>query len=226
MIAISIIIPVLNEAANLAEVLPCLVSRPEIEVIVVDGGSQDGSPTVAKRYGGQVIYAALGRSRQMNVGAANAQGKILLFLHADTCLPDQFQILVEQTLARPGVVAGAFDLKINGHQWGLRWVELGVYWRSRLCQLPYGDQAIFLTAETFRTVGGFPDLPIMEDFVFVQHLKTLGRVAIAPASVLTSGRRWQRHGVLKTTIVNQIIILGYVLKVPIQTLARWYKRLK
>jgi len=225
-ITISIIIPVLNEASNLSRVLPCLAFRPEVEIVVVDGGSQDGSADVAGRYNAKVIHTTPGRAQQMNLGAANAEGKILLFLHADTGLPEQFQILVEQTLTRPGVIAGAFDLKINGRQWGLRWVEWGVYWRSRLCQLPYGDQAIFLTVETFHTLGGFPDLPIMEDFVFVQHLKKLGQVAMAPASVLTSGRRWQRHGVLKTTLVNQIIILGYVLKVPTQTLARWYKRLK
>lgn len=218
---ISLILPVLNEANSIQAVLQS-ISRPQVEVIVVDGGSQDQTIALAQAAGVTVISAAPGRASQMNAGAAIAIGQILLFLHADTRLPDNFEALVVQTLAS-GAIAGAFELRIDDETPGLRWVEWGVRWRSRWLQMPYGDQAIFLKAETFRTLGGFPDLPIMEDFEFVRRLQKLGGVAIAPAAVLTSGRRWQKLGLIKTTLLNQLIVTAYLFKVSPDRLARWYR---
>ncbi|MDX2244430.1 MAG: TIGR04283 family arsenosugar biosynthesis glycosyltransferase [Leptolyngbyaceae cyanobacterium bins.302] len=231
MVTLSVIIPVRDEAVNLPATLAAIalgsnLEKSELEVIVVDGGSRDDSIAIAKQFGAVVIQTAPGRAQQMNAGATIAQGKFLLFLHGDTLLPANFAQYVEHTLNQPGVVAGAFDLNINGAQKGLRWVEWGVRWRSRFCQLPYGDQAIFLTAQTFHALGGFPDLPIMEDFVLVQQLKRLGKIAIVPAVVHTSNRRWQRLGVVKTTTINQIVILGYYLGISPKRLAAWYRRLK
>jgi rSAM/selenodomain-associated transferase 2 len=154
-----------------------------------------------------------------------AQGEILLFLHADTQLPPNFEALVRQTLAQPGVVAGAFDLAIDGPGWGLRWVEWGVKWRSRWLRLPYGDQALFLTAERFHRLGGFAKLPIMEDFDLVQRLNRQGRLAMVPVPVITSSRRWQRLGVWRTTLANQAMVAGYRLGLDVQHLAHWYRRL-
>jgi rSAM/selenodomain-associated transferase 2 len=221
---ISIIIPVLNEANNLPTVLKPIQSAAAVEIIVVDGGSQDDTIAVARSLGVQVIQSERGRARQMNAGAKAASGKILLFLHADTRLPPQFDTLIRQTLAQPGVIAGAFELKIDATLRGIRWVERGVKWRSRLLQLPYGDQGIFLTAEMFLRAETFPELPIMEDFVLIQRLKQRGRIAIVPAAVLTSGRRWQKLGVLKTTLINQLILIAYFLGIPPSRLARWYRR--
>ena len=223
---LSIIIPVLNEANSIQAVLQTIQTscqeRPEI--IIVDGGSQDETVTLAKAAGALVITAQPGRAHQMNAGAKMATGKRLLFLHADTRLPYGFDAYVRQTLAQAGVVAGAFQLKIDGKEPGLRLVEWGVKWRSRLLQLPYGDQALFLNAETFHQLGGFPNLPIMEDFAFVQRLQTLGKVTIASAPVITSARRWQKVGIFKTTLINQLVILAYFLGVPLEQIARWYKR--
>ena len=120
-------------------------------------------------------------------------------------------------------IAGAFNLKINSDRSGLRWVEWGVKVRSKFFNLPYGDQALFLKASTFHELGGFPELPIMEDFVFVRSLSKHGKITIVPAAVTTSARRWEQQGIFKTTIINQIMILGYYLGISPDRLKQWYR---
>ncbi|MBD1839047.1 TIGR04283 family arsenosugar biosynthesis glycosyltransferase [Coleofasciculus sp. FACHB-64] len=221
---ISIIIPVLNEAANtIRSTLASVQNVKNVEVIVVDGGSQNETVVLVQSWGVKVLSSAAGRACQMNAGATAATGDILLFLHADTSLPLGFEKLVPLTLAQSGTVAGAFELKINSPMRSLRLVEKMVNWRSRFFSLPYGDQAIFLKASVFHDIGGFPNLPIMEDFEFICRLKRLGRISIAPAPVMTSARRWQKLGVLKTTLINQIVILGYFLGVPPSQLVKFYR---
>ncbi len=221
--SLSVIIPGLNEEHIIAEVVAHALSEPGIEVIVVDGGSGDRTVEVATAAGARVLSTAAGRAQQMNVGAMAATSTTLLFLHADTRLPDGFATQIQRTLAQPGVVAGAFELCIDGDVPGLSLIEWGVKWRSHLCQMPYGDQAIFLRTSTFQRVGGFAELPIMEDFDLVRRLRLLGKVAIAPSAVTTSGRRWEKLGVLRTTWVNQAIIVAYLLGVAPQKIARWYR---
>jgi len=221
---LSVIIPVLNEAETLPALLDHLRQTPTVEVLLVDGGSHDATVAIAQSYGVSVLHSAPGRALQMNQGAAAATGGRLLFLHADTRLPPNFPALAEQTLAQPGVVAGAFELAIAAAGWGYRWVEWGVKWRSRLYQLPYGDQALFLSAETFRAIGGFSDLPIMEDLALVRTLKQRGKVAIAPAAVCTSARRWQTLGLWQTTLLNQAMLLGYALGRSPQKMAHSYRQ--
>ncbi|MEM8639834.1 MAG: TIGR04283 family arsenosugar biosynthesis glycosyltransferase [Cyanobacteria bacterium P01_G01_bin.54] len=224
---ISIILPVYNEATNLPQTLPLLCQNPDLEVIVVDGGSTDDSLAIAGSYGAKVFLSPeSGRAHQMNAGAAIANGDILLFLHADTQLPVGFAAAVSKALADETVVAGAFELAIAGTEPGLRWIERGVRWRSRYCHLPYGDQALFLRRSTFAALGGFPTLPIMEDFILVRQLRRQGKITILPQPVRTSARRWQRLGVLKTTLINQVMILGYFAGVAPHHLARWYRRLR
>lgn len=220
---LSVIIPVLNEAATLGQTLAHLQAVPQLDVVVVDGGSQDETVAIATALGARVISSEQGRACQMNAGAAAATSDILLFLHADTRLPDGFAEAVRHTLAQPQVVAAAFELQIDADLPGLRWVERGVKWRSRHLQMPYGDQAICLKADQFHGLGGFPDVPIMEDFELVRQLKAQGRIALVPLPVMTSGRRWQALGVLRTTLVNQLMIAAYFLGVSPERLVRWYR---
>ncbi|WP_083583003.1 TIGR04283 family arsenosugar biosynthesis glycosyltransferase [Phormidesmis priestleyi] len=220
---ISIIIPVLNEAHQLSKILHILQQALDVEIIVIDGGSQDQTLEIAKRAGVKIIQSPIGRAHQMNAGVADATGDILLFLHADTRLPRDFDLTIRDTLSQSTVIAGAFRLKIDAPGWKLRVIEWGVNARSRYLQMPYGDQAIFLKTTTFQALGGFPNLPIMEDFELVRQLKRQGRIAIASTAVITSGRRWQKLGAVRTTLINQCVILAYLLGVSPDRVAQWYR---
>lgn len=221
---LSIIIPVLNEAKNIAVVLTSLTVAENIEIIVVDGGSQDETKQIAQSFPVKVIHSSPGRANQMNAGAAIARGKILLFLHADTLLPQNFLQLINQALSQPQTVAGAFELAIAGESKSLRFIATLVNWRTHFLSLPYGDQAIFLSAVTFKRIQGYENIPIMEDFTLIKKLQKLGKIAIISSPVITSNRRWQKLGVLKTTLINQLIILGYYLGVSPEKLSKFYRR--
>lgn len=219
---ISVIIPTLNEAAVLDETLRCLWGAAKLETIVVDAGSADGTVEIARQHGARVVSAAKCRARQMNVGAAVATGNLLLFLHADTRLPEGFEECIRDTLGGPGVVAGAFKLGIDSTRRSLRIIEAAANFRARYLRMPYGDQGLFVRASVFRSIGGFPDLPLMEDFELVRRLRRLGRVTIARARVTTSPRRWERLGAWRTTWTNQMIVLGYYVGISPGRLAEWY----
>lgn len=221
---ISIIIPTLNEGSNIEVAIASTQSGTNIEVIVVDGGSTDNTVEIAQDLGVKVISSSPGRATQMNAGAAVASGEILLFLHADTRLPTDFDVLIRTNLQKTGTVAGAFGLGIDADEWGLRLVEWGVKWRSQLWQMPYGDQAIFLTQAIFHQVGNFPQLPIMEDFELISLLKKQGKITIINVPVLTSARRWLKKGIFQTTLMNQIVIIAYFLGIPPQKIRAWYRR--
>jgi len=221
---LSIIIPALNEQETLGKTLSPLVKAGDCEVIVVDGGSSDQSLSVARQAGCKTIAGPRGRSRQLNRGVTEAQGELLLFVHADTLLPDHFHQLVIDALQQPAVAAGAFSLAIDSPAVNLAAIAFLANLRSRLLHLPYGDQAIFTSRSGFAAVGGFPELEIMEDFVFIRKMKKLGRILILPEKAKTSARRWQNMGIMRTTLINQLIVCGYGLGVSPSTLARWYKR--
>ncbi len=223
---ISVIIPVLNDAEVLDFALSSTQDYAGVERIVVDGGSSDESAEVARSRGVKIIHSPPGRARQMNAGAEVAEGTLLVFLHADTRLPEGFDDHVRRILTPSGVAAGAFQLQIDAPSARWRFIEKTANWRSRYLQMPYGDQAIFLRAELFREMGGFPDLPIMEDFELIRRLKGRGRIVIAPAAVLTSARRWEKLGALRTTLINQLMILGFYLGFEPSRLARWYRHAK
>jgi rSAM/selenodomain-associated transferase 2 len=221
---ISIIIPVLNEAAIIKPTLSQLQKQSGVEIIVVDGGSQDNTVNLAQQTGVKVItVVGKNRAAQMNAGADLATGEVLLFLHIDTQLPSDFFDLAIKILEQPGVIASAFELTIAGENLALRWIEILVKLRSHLLSLPYGDQAIFLKKQTFAQLGGFADLPIMEDFELIQRLKRQGKIAIAPAQVTTSDRRWQKLGVWQTTLINQLMIAGYYLGICPTKLSNFYR---
>lgn len=222
---VSIVIPTLNEAKRIEQTLASTKTGTNVEVIVVDGGSWDGTVEIATTvWGVKVLHATRGRAKQMNRGAAAATGEILLFLHADTCLPSGFDVMIRAALLQPGTIAGAFSLQIDSPVKSLRLIEWGINWRSRVLQMPYGDQAIFLKLSVFQQFGRFPEFPMMEDFELMRRLRRIGRIAIIPTPVLTSPRRWLRQGVCKTTLKNQIAIVFYLLGISIEKIDRWYRR--
>ncbi len=219
---LSIIVPTLNEAQRIEQTLHAIIGRPDIEVIVADGGSVDATKPIAERMGAKVVSASPGRGRQMNAGAAIASGDVLLFLHADCMLPEGFHELIRSTLS-VRVVCGAFTLKIDNDRAGLRWIERGVEFRSRFLSRPYGDQGLFLTAESFFRIGGFPNWPILEDVELCHRLRKHGKISIANAAMTTSARRWLTLGLWRTTLLNQFCIAGYCVGVSPETLNRWYR---
>lgn len=222
---LSVIIPTLNEEKTIAHTLDRVRGGSAWEVIVVDGRSTDRTREIARAQGARVVESPPGRGRQLAVGASIASGDTLLFLHADTSLPWGFDDYIFRALDRPGVCAGAFRLLIDAEGRSFRFIERMVNFRSRALQMPYGDQAIFVRADVFHQAGGFPDLPIMEDYVLIRRLRRIGRIEIAPATVVTSARRWIKHGVWRTTLLNQVYIAAYWLGVPPARIARWRERL-
>jgi rSAM/selenodomain-associated transferase 2 len=203
-----------------------LKKHRHIEIIVVDGGSRDQTVDLAGSMGVRVLTSAPSKALQMNTGAAQASGDVLLFLHADTRLPQDFENRILAALARPDISGGAFSLGINSDASGLRFIERAANWRSKFLQMPYGDQALFVTRKRFHEIGGYPEYPIMEDFEFVRKLKKKGKIAILPESVQTSPRRWLKVGILRTWLLNQLIVAAYYLGISPQRLSRWYNRNK
>lgn len=221
---VSVIIPALNEAAHIATTLQSVRAGCPHEIIVVDGGSADDTSAIAQAAGATVIQSKPGRARQMNAGAARATGNVLLFLHADTELPENWTRVVTNTLEKPGVAAGSFGFRVAESFPGRWLVEWTTNLRSRWFQNPYGDQTQFLRRALFEELGGFANLPIMEDYELNQRLRRRGRVATSSAAAITSGRRWKKLGIIRTTVINKMMITGYRFGVCPHKLARFYRR--
>jgi rSAM/selenodomain-associated transferase 2 len=221
---LSIIIPALNEAAMIVETLTALapLRARGAEVIVVDGGSNDATPALARPLADRVISAPRNRGAAMNAGAAHASGHIFVFLHADTIVPGNADRLIASALARR--VWGRFDLRIAGQHPLLALVARTINWRSRFTGIATGDQAIFVAYEAFRNVGGFPDLPLMEDIALSRKLKRHSRPYCITTPVVTSGRRWEYHGVLRTIALMWRLRLAYYCGVAPARLALAYGR--
>lgn len=223
--SISVIIPVLNEEQRIGPCLDRLLAHPErdsLEIVVVDGGSSDATVQEVGRRGMIPVFSDPGRGRQQHCGAEAASGNIFLFLHCDTFLPNSFFEDICLILQKKNIAAGAFRLNINECGIGFRLLEVGVQLRSSLLQLPYGDQALFMRRETYFLAKGFPRQAIMEDVTLVSRLKKLGGIAFTRSHVTTSARRWQQHGLLKTTLINQLMLIGRAIGISPQQLARFY----
>ena len=221
---LSVVVPALDEAANLAQLLPDLARTcPGAEVIVVDGGSRDGTAAaVAGRPGARLLAGARGRARQMNAGAREAGGDVLLFLHADTRLPQGAASAIAEALAAPAVVGGRFDVRFDSPRRILRVVAWFMNARSRATSICTGDQAIFVRRADFEAVGGYPDIPLMEDIELCRRLKARGRLAALRARVTTSARKWEREGPLRTIGLMWALRLLQFCGVAPARLHRWY----
>ena len=221
---LTIIVPVLDEAAIIAATLQALapLRARGAEVIVVDGGSSDGTPALAGPLADRVIICPRGRGAGMNAGAAVGTGDAFVFLHADTILPDDADRLIAAALARRAW--GRFNLRIAGRHPLLALVARMINWRSRLTGIATGDQAIFVTRKAFWAVGGFPDLPLMEDIALSRRLKRLSRPFCIATPAVTSGRRWDYYGVLRTIVLMWRLRLAYYFGVAPARLALAYGR--
>jgi hypothetical protein len=220
---ISVIIPTLNEEFIISETVQRILPHAT-EVIVADGGSRDKTVSRARQAGARTVNLPYGRGAQMNAAALAARGSILLFLHADTNLPEGFSADIIQALRLPTAAAGAYSLGIDGEGITFRMVEVAANLRSRFLQLPYGDQALFLLRDTFIRLGGFANFPIMEDFELVRRLSWRNRIVTLNRCVTTSARRWMHLGFWRTTLINQLIVAGFGFGVSPARLALFYRK--
>lgn len=219
---LTIVVPVLNEAAIVAAALRALAPLRSrgAEIIVADGGSRDGTAQLAAPFADRTVTVRGGRGAAMNAGAALGTGDALLFLHADTTLPGNVDRLIDAALVRRAW--GRFDLRIAGIHPLLAVVARMINWRSRLTGIATGDQAIFVTRKAFEAVGGFPDLPLMEDIAISRRLKRLCRPFCIATPAVTSGRRWERNGMIRTILLMWRLRLSYYLGVEPALLAELY----
>ncbi|MFL6833873.1 MAG: TIGR04283 family arsenosugar biosynthesis glycosyltransferase [Xanthobacteraceae bacterium] len=221
---LSIIMPVLNEGESIAAALDALADLRArgTEVIVVDGGSRDATVRRARPRADRVVLASRGRALQMNAGAEQASGDVLLFLHADTRVPADADHVVLKGLERSGRVWGRFDVKIDGRSPVLLVVAWFMNLRSRLTGIATGDQATFVRRSAFQAVGGFPAIALMEDIALCKRLKRVSRPLCLRERVITSGRRWEKKGVLSTIILMWHLRLAYFFGADPKELARQY----
>jgi rSAM/selenodomain-associated transferase 2 len=221
---ISVVIPTLDEAEWIEPAVSSALAVDGVECIVVDGGSRDDTLDRAAGAGARIAQAPRGRAPQLNAGARIALHPLLVFLHADTILPTGYENVVRRILAGPNIACGAFRLRIEPTNSSLRAIERIANLRARRLALPYGDQALFVRAERFHRLGGFPDIPVMEDFEFVRRLRRTGRIEIAQEAVATSSRRWRRNGTWRTTFMHQLALVAYLGGIRVDTIARWTSR--
>lgn len=207
---VSVVIPTLNEARQIAACIASIPRDQDVEIIVADGGSHDQTIELARSLGAVTLSATRGRAAQMNAGAAIARGELLLFLHADTRLPANGLSEVARLLAHPDVALAAFRLGIDHHSVALRCIEVLANFRSKCLGMPYGDQALAVRTSLFRALDGYANMPFFEDFDFVTRVHRHGSIKVSRLSVKTSARRWLRGGVFRTTLRNQLCIAGYL----------------
>jgi rSAM/selenodomain-associated transferase 2 len=222
-VTVSVVIPALNEAANIERAVASALAAGALEVIVCDGGSQDTTVQLATQAGATVVHSRPGRGIQQNIGAEQASGDFLLFLHADNWLSVDAIDQVAQ-FASDGGLAGGMRQSIDAAGWRYRLLEIGNAARIRLLHTAYGDQAIFVRSSTFHEVGGFPAAPIMEDVLLMRKLKGITRPTLLEGPVGVSARRWQTHGILRQTLLNLGLVSALKCGASPGWLAKFYPR--
>ena len=225
---ISIVVPALNEAPFIRQTLLALqpLRQSGHEVIVVDGGSHDATETIAHPFSDHVIRSHRGRARQLNAGARIAKGNILLFLHADTTLPESADRFIIDGMTTADTCWGRFDVRLSGRQPLFRILECLMNWRSRFTGIATGDQGIFVLRDLFERAGGFPEIDLMEDIALSKLLRKNGHPLCLSQRVTTSSRRWERNGIFRTILFMWHLRLVYALGANPQRLAQLYETLK
>jgi rSAM/selenodomain-associated transferase 2 len=221
--SIGVVVPVWNESAVLANCMNNCAQSGADDMVFVDGGSTDGSQELLRVSGMRWIRARRGRASQMNAGAGVIDSDIILFLHADTDICSSHIEAVRRVMSGPDYVGGRFDLRLGGEHPGLAAVAALINLRSRLSRISTGDQAIFVRRSVFEDMGGFTDMPLMEDVEFCRRLKHRGRIACLHHSITTSGRRWEKHGLLRTVMLMAWLRLRFWLGADPAALARLYR---
>ena len=219
---LSIVIPTLNEAPRIEHAIDRAWELDPAEVIVVDGGSSDATVDICRRSHCTLIQSKPGRGTQLNAGASQASADVLLFLHADCWLDPAAASQIAAALADTTVLAGAFEQRIDTDARIYRWVERGNAWRVRRRGVAFGDQAIFIRRATFEQLGGFPEEPIMEDLILMKRFRRISKPVLLPGPLHVSARRWQHRGVVRQTLRNWLLQVGYALGVPPRRLSRHY----
>ncbi len=220
---ISVVIPTLDEASRITDIIEQTAGLGFTEIVVVDGGSRDGTAEKAGRSGlALVLFSPPGRGIQMNRGASAVRGDVLLFLHADTKLPARAKASIEQALADPLVLGGRFDVEFDSTSCWARTVAFFMNTRSRLSRIATGDQALFVRRSVFERLEGFAEIPLMEDIEFTTRLKRTGRTAALRDKATTSFRRWERQGPLRTILLMWALRFLYWVGVGPSRLQRWY----
>ena len=222
---ISVVVPTINEEDNLPALAENLVTEKRLETIVVDGGSSDGTVRVARLLSSNVVISEKGRWVQMNAGAQAASGEILLFLHADTRLPRGFSEHIRQALADPDVVAGAFRFATDLDSASMKLIEWVANKRASRLGIIYSDQALFIRADLFRELRGFPDQPVMEDYELTRRIRTRGKTVLLSHKAVSSARKWKAVGIWKLTAIHYAITGAYLMGFSPERLAGWYRRL-
>lgn len=221
---ISIIIPTLNEASGIKPHLAALQPlRQECEIIIVDGGSQDGTQRLAVSLADRLIESPKGRARQMNTGAKHALGGVLLFLHADTYLPDNALSRIREGI-NDGACWGRFDIELTGSSSMFNVIAQMMNWRSKLTAIATGDQALFVTRQAFDQIGHFPDIELMEDIAISKKLKKLGKPFCLKEKAVSSGRRWEKFGLLRTILLMWWLRTLYFFGMSPMHLSKLYSR--
>lgn len=219
---ISVVIPAINEAEMIERAVNSAMAAGFDEVIVADGGSEDGTPLLASQCGASVVHGARGRAVQQNLGAQHATGSVLLFLHADNWLDSTAGQQVRNCLGDPNALGGAFEQQIEADGFLFRLLARGNAARVRWRSMAYGDQAIFMRRETFDQLGGFPVVKLMEDLLLMRAFRRLGKAILLPGPVYVHPRRWQKRGVVRQTLCNWSLILGEKLGMSPDRLAKFY----
>lgn len=220
---VSVIIPTLNEESQISECIRSVAASLPWEIIVVDGGSTDNTIQLAAETSARIFNSAPGRATQQNVGASFATGDLLVFLHADCRLPkDALQQILAVSQSQEGAIFGGFRQRIMGSGWRYRLLEIGNAARVHWLGIPYGDQAIFVSKPLFEAFGGFPDIPIMEDLQLMRDLRKSATPILLPGPLEVNARRWRKHGIVRQTLRNWLLVLAWARGVDPEELGKRY----
>lgn len=219
---ISVIIPVYNEEKTIKETLTSLSGRDDIEIIVADGGSTDSTKEIAHQFPVKIIETTKCRAIQMNEGARVAEGDMLLFLHSD-CSAEGDAIELIENISKSTFIGGCLSQRIDSSRFLFRLIEKENNIRARMRKIFYGDQSIFVRRKTFFSIGGFPEVPIMEDVLFSKKLRAAGETIVLPDRIIASARRWEKHGIVKTAVLYCVMIILFKLGYPLEKIKLLYE---